>query len=148
MLATRFDKRHASETGSDHPLSDAEMKAAVPSVFAPGKAASRSERYTYIPTIEVLEGLRREGFEPLGTRPDAGIHPHAGRCGPGERTGRSSGTSAGLRRTRGVTPCSGITAANAARSSGSRTRCSQSRSAIAPPARSAKGYAVYAQKRR
>jgi hypothetical protein len=65
MLATRFDKRHASETGSDRPLADAEMKAAVPSVFAPGKAASRSERYTYIPTIEVLNGLRREGFEPF-----------------------------------------------------------------------------------
>jgi hypothetical protein len=65
MLATKFDKRHASETASDYPLSDAEMKAVVPSIFAPGKAASRSERYTYIPTIEVLNGLRREGFEPF-----------------------------------------------------------------------------------
>jgi hypothetical protein len=63
MLATRFDKRYASETSSDHPLADAEMKAVVPSIFAPGKAASRSERYTYIPTIEILNGLRKEGFE-------------------------------------------------------------------------------------
>jgi hypothetical protein len=65
MLATRFDKRYASETSSDHPLADAEMKAVVPSIFAPGKAASRSERYTYIPTIEVLHGLQKEGFEPF-----------------------------------------------------------------------------------
>jgi hypothetical protein len=64
MLATTFNKRLASETSStDHPLTDAEMKAVAPSIFAPGKAASRSERYTYIPTIEVLNGLRREGFE-------------------------------------------------------------------------------------
>jgi len=27
--------------------------------------ASRSERYTYIPTIDVLRGLREEGFEPF-----------------------------------------------------------------------------------
>lgn len=41
------------------------MRAAAPSVFAEGKHASRSERYTYIPTIDVLRGLRKEGFEPF-----------------------------------------------------------------------------------
>ena len=41
------------------------MRAAAPSIFAEGKHCSRSERYTYIPTIEVLRGLRKEGFEPF-----------------------------------------------------------------------------------
>jgi hypothetical protein len=41
------------------------MRAAAPSIFAEGKHASRSERYTYIPTIDVLRGLRKEGFEPF-----------------------------------------------------------------------------------
>jgi hypothetical protein len=41
------------------------MRSAAPSIFAEGKHASRSERYTYIPTIDVLRGLHREGFEPF-----------------------------------------------------------------------------------
>ena len=49
----------------DQPLSEDQMRAAAPSIFAEGKHASRSERYTYIPTIDVLRGLRKEGFEPF-----------------------------------------------------------------------------------
>ena len=41
------------------------MRRAAPSIFAEGKHGSRSERYTYIPTIDVLRGLRQEGFEPF-----------------------------------------------------------------------------------
>jgi hypothetical protein len=41
------------------------MRTVAPSIFAQGKHASRSERYTYIPTIDVLRGLRKEGFEPF-----------------------------------------------------------------------------------
>jgi hypothetical protein len=41
------------------------MRHAAPSIFAEGKHASRSARYTYIPTIDVLHGLKREGFEPF-----------------------------------------------------------------------------------
>jgi hypothetical protein len=36
-----------------------------PSVFAENKHASRSGRYTYIPTSQILEGLIREGFTPV-----------------------------------------------------------------------------------
>ena len=39
--------------------------ASAPSIFAEHKHASRSERYSYIPTAEVLRGLRKEGFEPF-----------------------------------------------------------------------------------
>ena len=62
-LATRF-ARNTRVLRGDAPLSEDQMRAAAPSVFAEGKHASRSERYTYIPTIEVLRGLRKEGFEP------------------------------------------------------------------------------------
>src|SRR5476651_3890 len=41
------------------------MRSVAPSIFAAGKHQSRSERYTYIPTIDVLRGLRKEGFEPF-----------------------------------------------------------------------------------
>ncbi|TDM06552.1 MAG: hypothetical protein C4K60_18680 [Ideonella sp. MAG2] len=61
-LATRFAP-HTRVVRGDQPLSEDQMRAAAPSIFAEGKHASRSERYTYIPTIDVLRGLRKEGFE-------------------------------------------------------------------------------------
>ena len=63
-LATRF-ARNTRVLRADAPLSEDQMRSAAPSVFAEGKHASRSERYTYIPTIDVLRGLRKEGFEPF-----------------------------------------------------------------------------------
>jgi hypothetical protein len=63
-LATRF----AGSTRvirSEVPLGEAQMRLAAPSIFAPGKHESRSERYTYVPTIDVLRGLKTEGFEPF-----------------------------------------------------------------------------------
>ena len=50
---------------SDLPLSDDQIRRVAPSIFADGKHQSRSERYTYIPTIDVLRGLRNEGFQPF-----------------------------------------------------------------------------------
>ncbi|WP_457391530.1 DUF932 domain-containing protein [Roseateles sp. P5_E1] len=64
-LATRFSGRTSRTLRSDEPLTEDQMRAAAPSIFAAGKHVSRSERYTYIPTIDVLRGLRKEGFEPL-----------------------------------------------------------------------------------
>jgi hypothetical protein len=63
-LATRF-ARNTRVLRTDSPLSEDQMRTAAPSVFAEGKHVSRSERYTYIPTIDVLRGLRKEGFEPF-----------------------------------------------------------------------------------
>jgi hypothetical protein len=40
------------------------MRAVAPSIFAGSKHESRSARYAYIPTIEVLRGLAKEGFRP------------------------------------------------------------------------------------
>jgi hypothetical protein len=63
-LATHF-ARNTIVIRSEEPLGEAQMRLAAPSIFASGKHQSRSERYTYIPTIEVLRGLRKEGFEPF-----------------------------------------------------------------------------------
>ena len=63
-LASRFAS-HSPSLRSSSPLTDDEIRAVAPSIFAADKHASRSERYTYIPTGEVLAALRREGFEPF-----------------------------------------------------------------------------------
>jgi hypothetical protein len=63
MLASRF--RNANTVRSSSPLSDDEIRRVAPSIFADEAHASRSGRYTYIPTIDVLNGLRKEGFQPF-----------------------------------------------------------------------------------
>jgi hypothetical protein len=63
-LATQF-ANSTRVLRSEVALSEDQMRGAAPSIFAAGKHASRSERYTYIPTIEVLRGLRQEGFQPF-----------------------------------------------------------------------------------
>lgn len=63
-LATSFNRK-VSVLRSNTPLSDEQICTVAPSIFAHGKHESRSERYAYIPTSEVLTGLRREGFQPF-----------------------------------------------------------------------------------
>ena len=46
-------------------LSDEELKRVVPSIFATEAHESRSARFVPVPTIEVLGGLRKEGFDPF-----------------------------------------------------------------------------------
>ena len=47
------------------PLTDAELRHVAPSIFASEKHTSRSQRYSYIPTSEVLASLQKEGFRPF-----------------------------------------------------------------------------------
>lgn len=47
------------------PLEDEAIAKHCPSIFAAEPHASRSERYTYIPTSEILQSLRKEGFFPF-----------------------------------------------------------------------------------
>ena len=49
-------------------LTDDQLRQVVPSVFAEAAHDSRCARYAYIPTIDVLAGLRREGFEVFSAR--------------------------------------------------------------------------------
>lgn len=50
------------------PLTDDDIRRAAPSVFANEAHDSRSARYAYVPTFEVLAGLKREGFEVYSAR--------------------------------------------------------------------------------
>jgi hypothetical protein len=45
------------------PLTNDQIMRVAPSVFAADKHESRTKRYTYLPTIDALNALRREGFE-------------------------------------------------------------------------------------
>ena len=47
------------------PLSNDELRSLAPSIFATDKHASRSDRYAYIPTAEIVDGMRSNGFEPV-----------------------------------------------------------------------------------
>lgn len=47
------------------PLTDDELRGAVPSIFALEAHESRSDRFAAIPTVQVLHGLRAEGFQPF-----------------------------------------------------------------------------------
>ena len=64
MLASRF-ANHSPALRSDYPLSDEQIRRVAPSIFAEAPHDSRSERYAYIPTVEVLTELRKEGFQPF-----------------------------------------------------------------------------------
>jgi hypothetical protein len=64
----RFGSGGAILRSKNGPLTDDQIIAAAPSVFAEDKHSSRSEKYTYIPTSEVLKGLRNEGFMPYEVR--------------------------------------------------------------------------------
>ena len=46
-------------------LTDNQLRAAVPSIFATEAHESRSDRFVAVPTIDVLSGLRKEGFDPF-----------------------------------------------------------------------------------
>jgi len=63
QLASRFG--HVNQIRRDRPLTREELMQVVPSVFGEDKHTSRSENYTWIPTITVLESLQREGFQPF-----------------------------------------------------------------------------------
>ncbi len=46
-------------------LDDAELMHAAPSIFAGNAFAGVSSRYTFLPTIEVVKGMRKEGWMPV-----------------------------------------------------------------------------------
>ncbi len=62
-LVSRFHAR--TEVRSNSALTDEQMQRVAPSIFAEDAHESRSDRYTYIPTIQILNALRLEGFEPF-----------------------------------------------------------------------------------
>jgi hypothetical protein len=63
-LTTRFAKNSTSYR-QNTPLDNEQLFRIAPSIFAAEPHESRSIKYTYIPTIQVLDGLRKEGFQPF-----------------------------------------------------------------------------------
>jgi len=63
-LATSF-KNISGLVRSDRPLTNEQILRAAPSVFADAPHGSRSARYAYIPTADIVNGLRGEGFMPF-----------------------------------------------------------------------------------
>ena len=63
-LASRFSRNRVTFR-SDSALSDDQLRAVAPSIFAEHPHDSRSERYAYIATAEILARLRKEGFQPF-----------------------------------------------------------------------------------
>lgn len=63
-LATRFG-RNSHQISWREALDNEALYRHVPSVFAREAHDSRSERYVYVPTIDIVEGLRREGWFPF-----------------------------------------------------------------------------------
>lgn len=49
-------------------MTETEMRRTAPSIFATTAHESRSERFQPIPTINVLRGLMKEGFVPVGAK--------------------------------------------------------------------------------
>jgi hypothetical protein len=79
-LATRFG-RNSHQISGREALDNEALFRHVPSVFAREAHDSRSERYVYVPTIEIVEGLRREGWFPFfavqAVPRDGSRHGHA-----------------------------------------------------------------------
>lgn len=79
-LATRFG-RNAHQISGREPLDNEALYSHVPSIFAREAHDSRSDRYVYVPTIDIVEGLRREGWFPFlavqSVPRDGSRHGHA-----------------------------------------------------------------------
>lgn len=63
-----FGSRNQAQYRSSTPLDNDTIARYAPSVLATEAHESRGERYAFIPTINVLEGLRNEGFLPYEVR--------------------------------------------------------------------------------
>lgn len=63
-LATRF-ARNARQISAREALTDDQLRQVVPSIFAEEAHDSRSAKYVYVPTIDIVKGLQGEGWQPF-----------------------------------------------------------------------------------
>ncbi|HEV2174214.1 MAG TPA: DUF932 domain-containing protein, partial [Nitrospira sp.] len=49
-------------------LSNDQLRAAAPSIFATHPITTASERYAFVPTINIINGLRERGLVPVSAR--------------------------------------------------------------------------------
>lgn len=60
--------RGASVNRPQVPLTLDQLRSIAPSAFATEKHESRSDRFTFIPTVAVIEGMIKAGFQPFAAR--------------------------------------------------------------------------------
>lgn len=65
------NRRFRNSIRSNRPLGDDEIMSVAPSIYSTVEHNSRSENYVYIPTIEILNRLRQEGFVPFAASQNA-----------------------------------------------------------------------------
>jgi hypothetical protein len=63
-MTSRFAIANSSNR-QQTPLSMNELRRRAPSAFAVTAHESRSSRYTYVPTVAVIEGMLKAGFQPF-----------------------------------------------------------------------------------
>jgi hypothetical protein len=59
-----FSSNYRSTSSAATPLSDKQLQRFAPSIFARQPIAGVSDRYAFLPTACILEGMRREGWAP------------------------------------------------------------------------------------
>ena len=64
-MNTRFRYSRSMNAQFQTALTLDAIRAIAPSAFAQSAHESRSSRYTYIPTSEIIDGLMRQGFQPF-----------------------------------------------------------------------------------
>jgi hypothetical protein len=65
-MVSKFNLRNVAKVGDLNSfLSEDTLRRVTPSLFAAEPHFSRSDRYTYIPTCDIIEGLAKEGFRPV-----------------------------------------------------------------------------------
>ena len=57
-----------SPSAKSAPMTEDQVRLIAPSIFAEAAHESRSDRYTYIPSVNVLRGMMHEGFLPVSAR--------------------------------------------------------------------------------
>ena len=68
-MSYRYSRGSAQNSfRSEFALSNDQIRHYAPSVLAEEAHESRGERYTFIPTIQVIDGLRAQGFQPYEVR--------------------------------------------------------------------------------
>ncbi len=90
--------------GGTAPLTNEQIRQAAPSAFAVDKHESRSERYAYIPTSEVIDGLCGNGFVPMFAKQGRSRVPGKADFTKHLIRFRHAGQAAGLRKVGDVFP--------------------------------------------
>jgi hypothetical protein len=61
----RFNEHNRHSVATYAPMTNEQLMAAAPSIFAREPWHKMSERYAFVPTIDVVEKMRSEGFAPV-----------------------------------------------------------------------------------